>query len=62
MSTSKKTLTGSEIFFEALKKEKVEYIFGYPGGATLKLYEQLYDVDFLQHILCRHEQGATHMA
>jgi acetolactate synthase-1/2/3 large subunit len=62
MSTSQKTLTGSEIFFEALKKEKVEYIFGYPGGATLKLYEQLYDVDFLQHILCRHEQGATHMA
>ena len=62
MSTSQKTLTGSEIFFEALRKENVEYIFGYPGGATLKIYEQLYDVDFLQHILCRHEQGATHMA
>jgi len=62
MGTSKNVLTGAEIFFEALKKEKVEYIFGYPGGATLKIYEQLYDVDFLQHILVRHEQGATHMA
>lgn len=55
-------LTGAEIFFEALKKEKVDTIFGYPGGATLKIYEKLYDVDFLQHILVRHEQGATHMA
>jgi acetolactate synthase-1/2/3 large subunit len=62
MGTSNKKMTGAEIFFEALRKEKVEYIFGYPGGATLKIYEQLYDVDFLQHILVRHEQGATHMA
>jgi len=62
MSTSGKKLTGAEIFFEALRKENVEYIFGYPGGSTLKLYEQLYDIDFLQHILVRHEQGATHMA
>lgn len=62
MGTSKKMMTGAEIFFEALRKEKVEYIFGYPGGATLKIYEQLYDVDFLKHILVRHEQGATHMA
>ncbi|RJP69730.1 MAG: biosynthetic-type acetolactate synthase large subunit [Ignavibacteriales bacterium] len=55
-------MTGAEIFFECLKQEKVEYIFGYPGGATLKIYEHLYDVDFLKHILVRHEQGATHMA
>ncbi|MBN2424095.1 MAG: biosynthetic-type acetolactate synthase large subunit [Calditrichaceae bacterium] len=55
-------LSGAEIFFECLKREKVEYIFGYPGGSTLKIYEKLYDIDFLQHILCRHEQGATHMA
>ena len=61
MSTSKK-MSGAEIFFEALKKENVQVIFGYPGGATLKIYEKLYDVDFLQHILVRHEQGATHMA
>ena len=62
MGKSNKKMTGAEIFFEALKKENVEYIFGYPGGATLKIYEQLYDIDFLQHILVRHEQGATHMA
>jgi acetolactate synthase-1/2/3 large subunit len=61
MAKSKK-LTGADIFFEALKRENVEYIFGYPGGATLKIYEKLYDIDFLKHILVRHEQGATHMA
>lgn len=62
MRSKKQFLSGVEIFFECLKREKVEYIFGYPGGATLKIYEKLYDIDFLQHILCRHEQGATHMA
>jgi acetolactate synthase-1/2/3 large subunit len=55
-------LTGADIFFECLRREKVEYVFGYPGGAVLKLYERLYDVDFLKHILVRHEQGAAHMA
>ncbi len=59
---TKKKLSGAEIFFECLRKEGVEYVFGYPGGAVLKIYEQLYDVDFLKHILVRHEQGATHMA
>ena len=59
---SKNILSGAEIFFECLKREKVEYIFGYPGGANLKIYEQLYDIDFLEHILVRHEQGETHMA
>ena len=62
MAKTKQILSGAEIFFECLKREKVEYIFGYPGGANLKIYEQLYDVKFLQHILSRHEQGATHMA
>jgi len=62
MKKGKPVMTGADIFFECLKKEKVEYIFGYPGGAVLKLYEHLYDVDFLEHILVRHEQGATHMA
>ncbi|MBI5808697.1 MAG: biosynthetic-type acetolactate synthase large subunit [Ignavibacteriales bacterium] len=55
-------MSGAEIFFECLKRENVEYIFGYPGGAVLKLYEHLYDVDFLKHILVRHEQGAVHAA
>lgn len=59
---NKKALSGADIFFECLKNEGVEYIFGYPGGATLKIYEKLYDVDYLKHILVRHEQGATHMA
>ncbi len=59
---TKKKLTGADIFFEALKEEGVEKIFGYPGGATIKLYEKLYDIDFLEHILTRHEQGATHAA
>ncbi len=62
MKEQKPILSGAEIFFECLRREKVEIIFGYPGGAVLKLYEKLYDVDFLKHILVRHEQGATHMA
>jgi acetolactate synthase-1/2/3 large subunit len=62
MKSEKPKISGAEIFFECLRKEKVEVIFGYPGGAVLKLYEKLYDVDFLKHVLVRHEQGATHMA
>jgi acetolactate synthase-1/2/3 large subunit len=62
MNSKKKTMSGASIFFECLKQEGVEIIFGYPGGATLPIYEKLYDVDFLDHILVRHEQGATHMA
>ena len=62
MKKNRPVLTGADIFFECLKREKVEYIFGYPGGAVLKIYEHLYDIDFLKHILVRHEQGATHAA
>jgi acetolactate synthase I/II/III large subunit len=62
MHSSGQTLNGSEIFFECLRRENVEYIFGYPGGSLLKVYETLYDVEDIQHILVRHEQGATHMA
>jgi acetolactate synthase-1/2/3 large subunit len=58
----KNLLSGADIFFECLRREKVDVIFGYPGGAVLKLYEKLYDVDYLKHVLVRHEQGATHMA
>ncbi len=57
-----KRLNGAQIFFECLRRENVEVIFGYPGGATLKIYDELYNVDFLTHILSKHEQGATHMA
>ncbi|MCF8262226.1 MAG: biosynthetic-type acetolactate synthase large subunit [Melioribacteraceae bacterium] len=62
MENSKPVLSGADIFFECLKEEKVDVIFGYPGGATLKIYEKLYDIDWLEHVLVRHEQGATHMA
>lgn len=62
MKSGNPILTGADIFFECLKREKVEHIFGYPGGAVLKIYEHLYDIDFLQHILVRHEQGAVHAA
>ena len=55
-------LNGSEIFFECLRREHVDYIFGYPGGALLKVYETLHDIEDIKHILVRHEQGATHMA
>ncbi|MBT9166779.1 MAG: Acetolactate synthase large subunit [Syntrophomonadaceae bacterium] len=46
---------------EALKKENVDVIFGYPGGAVLNLYDQLYDAD-IRHIMTRHEQAAVHAA
>lgn len=62
MQASGQTLNGSEIFFECLRRENVEYIFGYPGGSLLKVYETLYDIEDIKHILVRHEQGATHMA
>jgi len=62
MHSSGQTLNGSEIFFECLRREHVEYIFGYPGGSLLKVYETLHEVKDIHHILVRHEQGATHMA
>ncbi|ABL64904.1 biosynthetic-type acetolactate synthase large subunit [Chlorobium phaeobacteroides] len=62
MNVPGQTLNGSEIFFECLRRENVEYIFGYPGGALLKVYETLYDIKDIKHILVRHEQGAAHMA
>ena len=55
-------LTGAEIVFKALTDHKVEYIFGYPGGAVLPLYDQLSKQKKIKHILVRHEQGAGHAA
>jgi acetolactate synthase-1/2/3 large subunit len=54
-------LSGSKMIVEALKKENVEYVFGYPGGAVLNIYDALYDGG-IPHILPRHEQGAIHAA
>ena len=62
METSKVELTGAEILVRCLIEEGVEHIFGYPGGAVLHIYDALYKQDKLQHILVRHEQGATHAA
>ncbi len=55
-------LSGSEIIIECLKKEKVKYIFGYPGGAVLHIYDALFKDKEIKHVLVRHEQGATHAA
>ena len=55
-------LTGAEIFVRSLQDEGVEYIFGYPGGAVLHIYDALHGQEKLKHILTRHEQGATHAA
>ncbi|MCG6946427.1 MAG: biosynthetic-type acetolactate synthase large subunit [Deltaproteobacteria bacterium] len=54
-------LTGAQIFFECLKAEGVEVVFGLPGGAVIDLYDEMPKHD-IRHILVRHEQGATHMA
>ena len=54
-------MTGSQIFVESLKKEKVEVMFGYPGGVVLPLFDKLYDAP-IKFILTRHEQGAAHAA
>ena len=57
------TLSGSEAVLRGLLAENVDTIFGYPGGAIMPIYDALYDHnDRLQHILVRHEQGATHAA
>jgi acetolactate synthase I/II/III large subunit len=55
-------LTGAEIVVRCLQEEKVEHIFGYPGGAVLFIYDELFKQDKVKHILVRHEQGAAHAA
>src|ERR1044071_1701913 len=56
-------MRGARILCEALVKEGVDTIFGYPGGAVLHIYDELCRMrDQLTHVLCRHEQGAIHMA
>lgn len=62
MSKTKEVLRGAEIFIRALKDEGIKHLFGYPGGAVLHIYDALYKQDDVEHILVRHEQGATHAA
>ena len=60
---AKRKLTGAEILWECLVREKVDVVFGYPGGAILPAYDALNKYkDKIHHVLVRHEQGATHMA
>ena len=55
-------LSGAEIFVECLKRENVDTIFGYPGGAVLHLYDAIFKQSHFKHYLVRHEQGALHAA
>jgi len=57
-----KLYSGAEIVFKCLEDQEVEFIFGYPGGAVLPIYDELKNFNFLKHILVRHEQGAGHAA
>ena len=57
-----RTMTGAEIFVRSLVEEGVEVVFGYPGGATIGIYDALVDLSDIRHVLVRHEQGATHAA
>ena len=55
-------LNGSQMVVEALKRENVKVVFGYPGGAIMNVYDEVYKQDFFEHILTRHEQAAIHAA
>ncbi len=55
-------MTGAEIVIRCLQEEKVDYVFGYPGGAVLHIYDELFKQDKVKHILVRHEQAAVHAA
>ena len=56
-------LNGSQIFVEVLCEQGVDTLFGYPGGAVLNLYDELYkNADRITHVLTAHEQGAAHAA
>ncbi|MFM9972999.1 MAG: thiamine pyrophosphate-binding protein, partial [Beijerinckiaceae bacterium] len=56
------TMTGAEMVVRALQDQGVEHIFGYPGGAVLPIYDALFQMGGVEHILVRHEQGAVHAA
>ncbi len=55
-------LRGAEILVKALQAENVKYVWGYPGGAVLHIYDAFYKQDTIQHVLVRHEQAAVHAA
>ncbi|MGR3780331.1 MAG: thiamine pyrophosphate-binding protein, partial [Albimonas sp.] len=55
-------MTGAQIVVQALKDQGVDTVFGYPGGAVLPIYDEIFKQNDIKHILVRHEQGATHAA
>src|SRR5687767_15959214 len=55
-------MTGAEMVIRALADQGVEHIFGYPGGAVLPIYDELFQQEKVKHIFVRHEQGAMHAA
>ncbi|MDO8884771.1 acetolactate synthase 3 large subunit [Pseudotabrizicola sp.] len=57
-----KSMTGARMVVQALKDQGVEVVFGYPGGAVLPIYDEIFQQNDIRHILVRHEQGAIHMA
>ena len=59
---SQQQLTGAEILIRCLAEEKVEFVFGYPGGAVLNIYDEIFKQDKFKHVLVRHEQAAVHAA
>ena len=59
---SEETFSGADLLVKALADLEVEFIFGYPGGAVLDIYDALFKQESMNHILVRHEQAATHMA
>lgn len=60
--STKPMMSGGEMLVQALTDEGVDYIFGYPGGAVLHIYDALFKQDKVEHVLVRHEQAAGHMA
>ncbi|GAA2875173.1 acetolactate synthase-1/2/3 large subunit [Aminobacter niigataensis] len=60
--SGRREMTGAEMVVQALKDNGVQHLFGYPGGAVLPIYDELFQQDDVQHILVRHEQGAGHAA
>ncbi len=56
------TMTGAKMVVEALKDQGVEVVFGYPGGAVLPIYDEIFQQNQIRHVLVRHEQGAVHAA
>ena len=55
-------MTGARMVVEALKDQGVDVVFGYPGGAVLPIYDEIFQQNDIRHVLVRHEQGAVHMA